>query len=160
MAAGGGAASLAALALAGLTAASAAAAAGGVGSGHIGSDDGAKRAGSDASEGSPRAGASAGAAASLFASGRGGFMQRAFARQAVPAGAGHGPASGPQDAGGGGSGSAGAFAVFQQRVREFNACVPYAGLSPGELWPAGLACLGCMLSDLQVLHPAGACSLG
>ena len=24
-----------------------------------------------------------------------------------------------------------AFSVFQQRVREFNACVPYAGVSPG-----------------------------
>ena len=139
MSAGGGGASLAALALAGLTAASAAATAAGVGGSEgapllAGGSEGAGGEAGSAAAGGSKAGAHAADATSgssgsagLFAAGRSGFMQRAFARQ--PA-AGH--ASGAGSGEGSGPGSEQAWALFQQRVREFNACVAYAGLTAGE----------------------------
>lgn len=144
MSAGGGATSLASLALAGLTAASAAATAAGVGGSEgapllagvsegPGSEAAADAAGgSKASPHAADAGSSGGSAAGLFAAGRSGFMQRAFVRQTAAPHAGGSSASD-----GSGPGSEQAWALFQQRTREFNACVAYAGLSAGEWAIAG-----------------------
>jgi hypothetical protein len=104
--------------------------------------------------GSDAAGSSPGHPSSASNSSRSSFMHRAFARQPAGNSAGGGStayasASGPASGGGlgtaaaaaGGGGAAGtpaagaapgAFAVFQQRVREFNACVPYMGPLAGE----------------------------
>lgn len=144
MSAGGGATSLASLALAGLTAASAAATAAGVGGSEgapllagvsegPGSEAAADAAGgSKASPHEADAGSSGGSAAGLFAAGRSGFMQRAFARQTTAPHAGGSSASD-----GSGPGSEQAWALFQQRTREFNACVAFAGISAGERGIAG-----------------------
>lgn len=162
MAAGGGATSLAALALAGLSAASAAALAAGVGGAAPAAVDSEDASGSEAGSdapggggGSPKAGP-----AGILAAGRGGFMQRAFARQPAAAAAGAGGRiEGGAATGGSSSGSTDVFAAFQQRVREFNACVPYAGLAAGE-WGSGgrdaHTCWACVALPWQAhpVHPS------
>ena len=132
--AGGQQASLASLALSSLTAAGVPS---GAGCGAGGGGDDASSAGQDnASSGasSPHGSGSllgsAAAAAPAAASGRAGFMHRAFARQQAASGAPPAGGNGAEAPGGGGAAAAGradAFAAFQQRVREFNACGPYAG---------------------------------
>lgn len=120
MAAGGSNVSLAALALAGLTAAAAASPA-------------SSEAAQAEAAGAEAAGSSGQQGGSLHSLGRSGFMQRAFARQ-QPSASGGASAGAHAFAEGGGIGAAAAteaFAVLQQRVREFNACVAYAGLQPG-----------------------------
>lgn len=152
MAAGGGSTSLTALALVGLTAASAASPAaataaasaassgggGGGGDAAAAEEAGAEAGGSGSPHGSANSLTSLLSPGPAAASGRSGFMHRAFARH--PAGGGGGGPSGASAGAGAHHASDGAssaaaadaFAVFQQRVREFNACVPYAGLQPGE----------------------------
>ena len=66
-----------------------------------------------------------------------GFMHRAFSRQQPGSAAAGTSLAGSNGGGIGGSGAAGvaesdAFATFQQRVREFNACVAYSGPQAGE----------------------------
>lgn len=154
LAAGGQHASLAALALAGLSDASAATGLAPSASGSTGDEASAAGLGSQSGAGvgadaassgttSPRSTASLARAgdkpdgnaalggAAAAASGRSGFMQRAFARPAAAIGGGgaggDGAAGVAAAAHGGAASRASAFAVFQQRVREVNACVPYAG---------------------------------
>ena len=78
-----------------------------------------------------------GATASLATLALAGLGSAAAAAQAGAPGANAGPAPG----GGGerpgtlaapnGGAPKAAYSVFQQRIREFNACIPYAGVSPG-----------------------------
>jgi DnaJ family protein C protein 13 len=150
MAAGGASNSLAALAAAGLPATLAAAAA-----------DGAAAEGEGSGGVAAPSGRPSSPSAAPSASGRSGFMHRAFARQVPAPGAGITSASGAAAAARSPA-SASAVAAFQQRVREFNACVPYCGLQPGGPGRPGVCC--CLarrkhppLCGLWALGPSPVC---
>ena len=108
------------------------------------------------------------------ASNRGGFMRRAFTRQQ---GSGGTLSAAQQAQHGSPAAVEGPAGLFQQRVREFNACVPLSGVSPGvcvgvQAGPGAWAwlppsdvygskpncrwvCLGRQLSSGRVLNPHG-----